>query len=214
MGIGENLRDSFDYALEGVIGKWMRWIILLICTIIFPLIYGYTLRIMKGTTPAPEVEGYLSLFIDGIKMMIISLVYMIIPLIILFISGGSALLGMVADGGAGSMALLGAALGGLIIFFIVAFIFSLITTIAMVRFARTGAMGEAFNFGEIFGTIGRIGWISYIIALIVLWVVIAVIEMVLMWIPVVGGIILFIVMPILVIFSARYFSLLYDEGAA
>lgn len=212
MGIGENLSDSFGYAKDALVGKWVRWIILLICTIIFPLIYGYTLRVMKGTTPAPEVEGYLSLFIDGIKMMIIGLVYMIIPLIILFASAGSAVFGMVGNDGAGSLAMMGAAAGGFILFFIVAFIFGLIATIGMIRFARTEAMGEAFNFGEIFATIGKIGWISYIIALLVIWIVIGVIEGILMMIPVVGTIILFILTPFLTIVSSRYMSLLYDEG--
>jgi hypothetical protein len=214
LGIGDNLSDSFGYAQEGLVGKWMRWIILLICTIIFPILYGYILRIMKGISPAPEVEGYFDLFIDGIKMIIIGLVYMIIPLIILFASAGSAIMGLAGNDGAGSLALLGAAAGGLIIYFIVAFIFGLFATIGMVRFARTEAMGEAFNFGEILATIGRIGWGSYIIALLVLWIVIGVIEGILMMIPVIGGIILFIITPFLTMVSSRYISLLYDEGAA
>lgn len=81
MGIGEYVSDSFGYANEGLIGKWMRWIILIICSIIFPLIMGYSLRVMKGVTPAPEPGEYVGMLIDGIKMIIINIVYMIIPII-------------------------------------------------------------------------------------------------------------------------------------
>ncbi|MFH0966117.1 MAG: DUF4013 domain-containing protein [Methanobacteriota archaeon] len=211
MGIGENLSDSFGYAQEGLFGKWTRWIILIICTIIFPLLYGYTLRIMKGITPAPEVEGYLDLFIDGIKMIIISFVYMIIPLIIFFASAGAAVVGMMGGSGSVSLPMLGAAAGGLIIFIIVTFIFSLFATIGIVAFARTGSMGEAFDFGGILAVIRRIGWINYILALIVLWIILCVIQGILGMIPVIGWLILLIIAPFLSIVSSRYISNLYDQ---
>ena len=42
--------------------------------------------------------------------------------------------------------------------------------IGVVRFARTGSIGEAFNFSAIRATIAKIGWVPYIIALVVLMV--------------------------------------------
>ena len=213
MGIGENLSDSFGYAQEGLVGKWMRWIMLIICTIIFPIMYGYTLRIMKGITPAPEVEGYLDLFIDGIKMIIIAFVYMIVPLIILIASVGTAIFGAFGEGGSGSLALLGAAAGGLIVYFIACFIFGLFATIGMVAFARTGAMGEAFNFGGILETIRNIGWGNYILSLIVIWIVLGVIMAILSAIPVIGWLIVIIITPFISMVSSRYISNLYDEGS-
>jgi len=71
------LGDSFDYTKEALWGRWTRWLLLLISTIIFPLIYGYSVRVMSGTKPAPEPEGWIGLFIDGIKLIVISLVYTI-----------------------------------------------------------------------------------------------------------------------------------------
>jgi hypothetical protein len=76
------LGDSFDYTKEALWGRWTRWLLLLISTIIFPLIYGYSVRVMSGTKPAPEPEGWIRLFIDGIKLIVISLVYTI-PVLIL-----------------------------------------------------------------------------------------------------------------------------------
>lgn len=213
LGIGDNLTESFDYAKEALVGKWMRWIVLLISIIIFPLMYGYSLKVMKGITPAPEAEGFLGLFIDGIKMMIISFVYMIIPLIIFAAAAGTAILGAVGSNGNPSMALLGAGAGGVLIGIIVAFIFGLFATIGMVRFARTESMGQAFNIGEILGVIGKIGWLTYILSLIVLWIVVGIIEGVLSMIPIIGWLILFIISPLLVIWSGRYISNLYDIGA-
>jgi hypothetical protein len=212
MGIGDNISDSFGYAQEALVGKWKRWIILIISTIIFPIMYGYSLRVMKGISPAPEAEGFFNLFIDGIKVIIISLVYMIIPLIILFASVGAAALGVFGGSGNISLAMIGAAAGGMIVFIILAFIFGLFATIGMVRFARIGTMGEAFNFGEILATIGRIGWLNYILALIVLWIILFVIETVLSLIPVIGFLILLIISPLLAIVSSRYISNIYDQG--
>lgn len=221
MGIGELLSDSFGYANEGLFGKWVRWIILIIASIIFPLIMGYSLRIMKGTTPAPEPGEYLGMFIDGIKMLIIEIVYMIIPIIIgvaiFALSGGfgsAAMFGMNVENPAAYMGMLLASFGiSMIIFIIVAFIFSLFAIIGMVRFARTGSMGQAFAFGEITNTIGKIGWGSYLIALIVLFIVIFIIYAVLGLIPVIGSIINLIIAPYIVMMTSRYYSLIYDQGA-
>ncbi|MDN5341034.1 MAG: hypothetical protein PWQ30_2143 [Euryarchaeota archaeon] len=47
------LGDSFEYAKDAIWGRWVRWLLLLVSTIIFPLIYGYTVRVMSGTKPAP-----------------------------------------------------------------------------------------------------------------------------------------------------------------
>ncbi|KAF5091261.1 hypothetical protein DSECCO2_05120 [anaerobic digester metagenome] len=218
MGIGELLSDSFGYANEGLIGKWVRWIILIISSIIFPLIMGYSLRVMKGTTPAPEPGDYLGMFIDGIKMIIIEIVYMIIPIIIgaviFFMSGGFGILTMMLMDVGNWLAYAGmliATLGvSLFVLLIISFIFSLFGIIGMVRFARTGSMGEAFAFSEITNTIGKFGWVQYIIALIVLNIVLAVIYGIISLIPVIGFLLLLIIAPYFTMIISRYYSLIYD----
>jgi len=220
MGIGELLSDSFGYANEGLIGKWMRWIILIISSIIFPLIMGYSLRVMKGTTPAPEPGDYLGMFIDGIKMIIIEIVYMIIPIIIgaviFFMSGGFGILTMMLMDVGNWLAYAGmliATLGvSLFVLLIISFIFSLFGIIGMVRFARTGSMGEAFAFSEITNIIGKFGWIQYIIALIILDIVLAVIYGIISLIPMIGFLVLLIIAPYVTMVFSRYYSLIYDSG--
>jgi len=182
---------------------------------------GYSLRVMKGTTPAPEPGEYLGMFIDGIKMIIIEIVYMIIPFIIgigvFFLSGGFGSLtmyGMNVNSPAAYIGML-IATGGisLLLFMFVAFIFSLFGIIGMVRFARTGKMGEAFAFGEISSTIGKIGWIQYIIALLLIFIVVFIIYAIIAFIPVIGWLINIVIAPYIAILFARYYSNLYDLGA-
>ncbi len=215
MEIGEMLGNSYEYTKEGLMGKWMKWILLIICYIIFPLIGGYVVRIYKGTTPAPELDDWVGLFVDGIKLLIIGFVYAIpVILVGIFLGLGSYYTISAVDstpnvGGIGALML------GVLVVAILAIIISLIAIIGMVRFARKDSIGEAFNFGAILETIGNIGWVDYIVALVVLWVVMFIINFILgiiMAIPLLGWIISLFAAPALVIFSARYMTLLYESG--
>ncbi|MFH0968369.1 MAG: DUF4013 domain-containing protein [Methanobacteriota archaeon] len=221
MDIIDNISVSFRYATEGLVGKWGKWILLIIGSIIFPLIMGYTLRVMKGITPAPEADNLGGMFIDGIKVLIINIVYMIIPciigLVLFVLSGGFGSLTMAGMDVTNLSAFLGLLMGTLgisiLIFLIFAFLFGLFEIIGIIRFARTGKMGSAFEFGEILSQIGSIGWGSYIISLIVFGIVIMVIEIILGVIPVIGWLLNLILAPYLSIVGGRYYSLLYDSVA-
>lgn len=220
MDVIENVSEAFRYASEAFFGKWMRWIILIISSIIFPLIIGYTLRVMKGTDPAPEPDDYVGMFIDGIKVILINIVYMIIPaiigFIIFFLSGGFGALTMISMDVSNPMAYAGLLMGSIgvsmIIFMLFAFIFSLFEIIGIVRFARSGSMGDAFGFSEILEIIGSIGWVSYILALIVLGIIFFIIYFVLSIIPVIGWLLTLVLAPYLSVVGARYYSTLYDAG--
>jgi len=86
LGIGENLCKSFEFAKDGLVGHWVRWILLIIISVI-PIVnfisQGYVIKIYRGGEVAPEFKGYIEMFIDGLKLTIINLVYVIIPLIII-----------------------------------------------------------------------------------------------------------------------------------
>ena len=204
--------DSFAYAKDAVIGKWMQWVLLLIATILLciPLL-GYSLKVLRGEKPAPEVTGWGTLIIDGIKYAIVSLIWAIPMLIILFVTIGAGIVAY-ATNPAAAMAAIGGMLVGLLVFVIVAIITGLFATIGIIRFARTGSMGEAFNFGAILETIGKIGWVNYIIALIIAGIIIGIVEVICMIIPYIGQIILFILLPVLTIFQSRYLCQLYDAA--
>lgn len=218
MEFGKIVGDSFGYAKEGLVGKWGTWILLIICTIIFPLIMGYMVRIYRGENPSPELKEWGGMFIDGIKLLVINIIYAI-PVIILAIAViGSAGVGYLATimtpnpDPTAVMDMVGGILFGLIILIIVAIIIELVAIIGTVRFARTRCMGQAFNFGAISQTIGKIGIGSYIVALIIVGIIVGVIEVVCMAIPYIGWVLELIVSPFLVIFSSRYVALLYESG--
>lgn len=204
--------DSFGYAKEAVWGKWVKWILLLISTIIFPLLMGYELMVMRGEKPAPELGNWLKLFIDGILYLIIGIIYSIPIIIVAMLTMGSGFFAMLSGDPSAVMAGIGVMLIGFIITLIVTIIISLISTIAVVRFAREGKFGEAFNFGEILGKIKSIGWINFFIKILVLGIVLTIIVMVINMIPVIGQIIYFILIPVIAIFTARYVSLIYDSA--
>ncbi|HII98543.1 MAG TPA: DUF4013 domain-containing protein [Methanoregula sp.] len=217
MDYGNMLSDSFAYAKDAVIGKWMQWILLLIATLLLCLpLLGYLVKVLRGDKPAPEVDGWGTLFVDGIKLFIISLIWAIPSLIIFFFFFGSMIGGLLMEGNPSAMiAALTGALIYLVLFFIVALITGLLSLMGAIRFARTGSMGEAFNFGAILETIGKIGWGTYIIALIVLLIVqfvIGIILSIIAMIPVLGGIIQFVLFAPIVIFEYRYICQIYDAA--
>lgn len=227
MKIGENLSNSFSFATDALSGRWIRWIMLVIASFVFPIMYGYTIRIMRGIEPAYEEESFFSLFIDGFKLFIIYIAYMIIPLIALIGTFAYAIINIASIGKHFSiityLPVFEAAFVGLIITIILFFIAMLLCVIGSVRFARTECMGEAFALGEILATIRKIGWGNYILSLIGLFIVviiivlvITVVEIVLAFIPILGWIAGFILNlflgPFLSIMVSRYYSLLYDEA--
>ena len=216
MDYGTILGESFAYAKDTVIGKWKEWLLLIIATILLTIpLMGYTLRVLRGEKPAPEVTGWGTLIIDGIKYLIVSLIWALPCLIVLFLTLGSFIAALASGDTSAAVGFIGGAIVGVLVFIVVAIITGLLAPIGIIRFARSGSMGDAFSFGEIFATIGRIGWVSYIVALIVLIIVQLIIALVLTiftLIPVLGIIVEIIFIAPISIFEARYLCQLYDAA--
>jgi hypothetical protein len=196
-------------------------VIMIILAIILALpLLGYGVRLYRGENPAPDVNNWGALFSDGLKLFIILFIYAIPVIIIGVVVLGSALLTIVMGASqslanpSDMMGLIGAVLFGILILAIVAFIIWLIEATAIVRFARTNSIGEAFNFGEIFSRIGKIGVVTYIVALIIQAILVGIVLGILNIIPYIGFILVLIVTPIIMLFQARYLCLLYDSAGA
>ena len=56
MDFGTMLGDPW-YTKEALIDKYMRWLILIIGSIIFPIILGYTLRVYRANDPPIRRTG-------------------------------------------------------------------------------------------------------------------------------------------------------------
>ena len=170
MEYGKMLGDSVEYAREAVWGKWTRWVLLIVSSIIFPLILGYVMEIYRGTRPAPEPEHWGKLFIDGLKYIAAWIIYMLPVLAVLLVFGGWAFFSAMQQAAMSGnpeyfatnpdllMPLIGTFLIGLFIALVLAIIISIIANIGIIRMARKERFGEAFNFSGIFETIGKIGW--------------------------------------------------------
>jgi hypothetical protein len=214
MEIGKGLSESLEYAKDAVWGKWVRWILLIVSTIIFPLILGYELEVYRGKRPAPELENWGKLFIDGLKLFVIQLVYAIPVIIVAVIFIGTGVILATSGSPNAWMEAAGSFLIGFILVLIVAIVIGLVEMMGVVRFARTGRMGEAFNFGSIFEIIGKTGWIHYVLAIIALFVVTFIIVGILLLIPFIGVFLVLVLAPAITIFAARYITLLYDSAPA
>ena len=216
MDYGNMVGESFEYAKEAVVGKWNKWVMLIIATILLGLpLMGYAMKVLRGEKPAPEVDDWGTLFMDGIKYLIVMIIYMIPAMIVLFVFVGASALAAMSNNPTAAMAAIGGMLIGLLLFAVIALITSIFALIGAVRFARTGSIGEAFNFAAILATIGKIGWVPYIIALVV-YIVVAVIYSIIVsiiqMIPILGFLVSLCIIAPWSLFSARYICQLYDSA--
>jgi hypothetical protein len=230
------LEDALTYTKEGIFGRadrWMKLVVAIICLGI-PM-NGYIMRIYRGAQPAPEVEEWGSLFVDGLRLMIVGIIYAI-PLLIIwaFIYGGMLLTLVQGNMGATAMENWTPNLGLTLLLYVVEILIGIIMPVAAIRFARTGRFSEAFNFAAILATIKTIGWINYIIALILVTLVIAIpVCIIIFGFMLAGGISIFmlgggkiallgfiaaailiilVLSPLFGVFQARYMTRVYDSA--
>ncbi|PKL58745.1 MAG: hypothetical protein CVV34_01085 [Methanomicrobiales archaeon HGW-Methanomicrobiales-5] len=234
MDYGNVLDDAFHYTKEGVfsnVNRWMKLIVAIICLGI-PM-NGYVMRIYRGTETAPEVEEWGTLFVDGIKLIIVGIIYAI-PIMIIW---AFAYWGMMLAAVQGNYAMMdnwSPNLGLLLALYIVEIIVGILMPVAAIRFARMGSFTEAFNFRAILDTIKNIGWINYIIALVLITLVIAIpVFIIIFGMILIGGfsmyilgggmialfgfmgaaiLILLVLMPLFGVFQARYLTRVYDSA--
>lgn len=233
-------KDAFEYSAK----DWKTLILLgLMCLLSFLLvpaflIAGYNYRvinnavhgIINGNDPLPEFDELIEMFIDGVKVFIIQVVYLIVPAIIfiVFVTIAGALSGVLAS----AVMIIGS-----LITFIMGIIACLMAQMAISHMAYNEcAFSKAFALGEIKKVIDEIGWLKCIMTyagLIIITVLIYSAITAIIWIIFTifgisgailgvnaGGIFIFgalinslvtmfIVGPYLSIFNARSLGLLY-----
>jgi len=205
-------REAFAYAKGAVAGKGKQWALLILATILFLVpLSGYLVKVLRGEDPAPEVKEWKSLATDGIAAILIAGIYLL-PSILVLLGIVSVLKTMVyatmSDPDSISRFLILIGLPAFLIVTIPALVF---IPVALVRFARTGAIGEAFRFGAIPAVIGKIGRLTYLGALLILASVNAAFFF-LAIIPIFGLVILIVFFPPAAVFQARFLCLVYDRA--
>jgi hypothetical protein len=205
-------REAFAYAKGAVSGKWEQWALLILATVLFLVpLSGYLMKVLRGEDPAPEARDWKKLVTDGISALLIALICLL-PSILVLLGISSVLNAMVYTAGShidSPSAVILIALGMPV--FLVLLITALIyIPVALIRFARTGTMAEAFRFAALTASIRKIGWLSYAGALIIVASV-NVICFILFMIPFLGLVISIVFFPPAAIFQARFLCLVYDR---
>ena len=172
------------------------------------LTLGYQFRTIRtsimGENEPPEFNEWTKLFLDGLRLFITSLVYGIIPTIVLVV--GFIML-LVGSSGMGVIILL----LGAVLFIIV----GIISVMAISNMAYHDEIGAAFRFGEIRERIESIGWLRYILLLIllgILYIILAVVAALVTMIPFAGLVLAsLIIYPFMYLFMYRAYGLIFRE---
>ena len=217
MKLDKNLTDSINYTqiLFADLGRLLILIILDIIPIVNLVVLGYVSRVIKeplDSKELPPLENYWGLWVQGLKIIVAAIVYMIIPmaLIVPFV-----FLTVLAWMSFPILPVIGwfVAIPMLIIGVLLAFFLAIVLAMAIVNMVRKDSFGKAFAFGEISGVIGRIGWWTYILWLTILFVCMLIVSGI-GSIPAIGWILSLVIAPIFGVFVARSASLTYLEGAS
>jgi len=217
---------AFSYTKEGFLGSWKRWILLLILVFIqsitlylVPVFNGYLLRVAGSNDSAPDVNQWFKLFIDGWKILIVQIIYMLPVIILAVVFGFLALLPEVmaiASGSAPNIELILGMILSLAIIFLVSILITLFLFMGIIRLGQTGKLGEAFNFSAINKAISTgVGWLGYIGYCILLWIIILIYGIImglLNVIPIVGIILALIITPLVSVFATAYLRNIYTAG--
>jgi len=220
MDIGEIISDSIKYPSSGWGKVLILGVIMIASILIVPifLVYGYVFRIIKATLAGmdelPDFDEIGDMFVDGLKIFVVAIVYAIpvyiIALILNMIIGASVDVTTTAT--TLDAAMFWGILASNIVFAIIAIIVGLIEIIAIANMAyNDGELGAAFRFSEIMDIIANIGWGKYIATYIVIIIIAAIgvlIGMLTMFI-LIGFILLpLVIAPYIAMFGSRAIGLL------
>ncbi len=150
--------------------------------------YGYSVKVMKGAIGGnpgmPKWENWGDLFIKGLMAFIIELIYMIIPILVIGISVGGALMALFTGNFEMFAAALAGAIGGVLIGLILMLIALLLIPMALAMYVKEDSVGAAFRIGEVISRIKSVigDYIMVYIILIILGVIIGLLRI----IPILG----------------------------
>lgn len=185
------------------------------------ILNGYACEVYRGPRGPPPVEDPVGLALHGVRLLLVSVIFLVPVLVVLLIFGGIGVMGILASGQSQDMTALLSSLAtlglGMLLAVIVWVVVGLVSSIAIVRCARTGDLREAFNLEAIVLHIGRIGWVNYIVALLVLWIVLGCTYAaigIFGGLPIIGWAIGVVLGTAVFVFAARYLSLVYDSAPA
>ena len=117
--------ESDDWIVTVLIGGVLTVLSILIIPAF--IVYGYLVRAIRanleGEPEPPTFGDWGELVVDGIKVVVVGFVYMIVPLIVMSVTVGTAVLAILSGGEAGAAAGVGTLVVGMLATFVLALVF-------------------------------------------------------------------------------------------
>jgi hypothetical protein len=178
------------------------------------LISGYVVRLLRDDPQPPEFDYPLLLCLDGMKLQVIPLVWMLVPAILAYVQYS------IATGGPWSGSPWEPALKTslilllLVLQIVIVYIAVQHVMIGAIRFARTGSVREGFDQVAIRGTISRIGIVNYFVGMgviAIIWLLFSLTLRGIALLPFAGPGISLLLAPIPTIYCFRFVAHFCDE---
>lgn len=167
MDLGENISQSFEFTkkLLEEVGDLILLIVVAAIPVVNLILLGYCARVIRETPSAdrpPKLERFAELWVDGLKVVIVAVVWLIIPAVL----GAAAL--TVAPLRALAPPLwplttifvlgfwLAAALAAL-------FVFGVLMMLGIAHMVKTEKLSKAFAVSELLGIIRKVGPVDYLV---------------------------------------------------
>ncbi len=220
MELIDNIQASLRYAclLFKDLGTLIVLAILNLIPFVNFIVTGYVYRVIRESPESeilPPLQGFFRLWIDGLKLVVITFVYLFIPILAISLSGAHFALSVIrllTTRRGGMIAIIaGEFLLFLVVVLLSVFFVSVILLMSVVHSVKTGSVWKAFSIVEVLGIIGRVGWGKYLAWQFVVLVLGFVFGM-LGGIPFVGWLLLLGLSPAFSVFIARSAVQIYYEG--
>lgn len=176
MNVSEMVLDSLKFPFSDLKRLLGLGILSVAGVLVIPVIFimGYNLRIIEysfnGSNGLPPFNKWLDMFVDGLKYLIVMIIYIGIPSIIVSIISVIIIMFMLFSGQVSDFhTFLKAWLQILFVLAIVVMAVPyLLSLIALPHIVKSNKIESAIKFKEIFAIIKNIGWINYISGAVVL----------------------------------------------
>jgi hypothetical protein len=230
MNIGEIFSESLRFPFSNLERLLAFALLMATSILIIPGIFdsGYTLRIMeytfKGSYELPPFDKWTDMFVDGLKYIVVRIIYIGIPAFITAIITTGIVMASMSNGNVSSFStFLNTFLHTLLVVgIIIMTIPYILSLIALPHIVKKNRLEDAVKFKEIFAIIKNMGWSVFIIGVVVL-IAISSIPSALDYIPRLLGmgpltfygisiIVAFFVGSYLEAFTGRFQALFYQEG--
>jgi hypothetical protein len=223
MSLSDDLNQAAQYT--GSIFQRIGDLLILLIVSIIPIVnfiaLGYYARIIRDNPSSrntPKLERYMDMFIEGLKIFAVTLIWAIIIAIIavviaipfIALAAFTALTDPAMFLSAGWILAFGSFF---VIAGIIAFLLGIIAFMGIIHMIKKDSFGKAFAFGEIFGMIGKIGWLRYLAFFVVFFVASAIVAAISGGLGPAGWIIGALLSVLLGLFFSRTIGLLYDNAA-